>query len=33
MESDPTIMYTLMSLIGSVDGQTLTQLKLNSFVR
>lgn len=33
MESDPTIMYTLQSLIATIDGETPTQLKLNSVVR
>lgn len=33
MESDPTIMYTLQSLIHTIDGETVDFIRLNSIVR
>jgi hypothetical protein len=33
MESDPTVLYTLTSLISTVDGVVYDKLKLDAFVR
>ena len=33
MESDPTILYTLQSLVRSIDGESLQQVRLGSIIR